>query len=78
MAQRSFPNGLRLGIIESTSEKLVSVAVHIIGGCQSESNYQSGVGEFLSRLLLCGTQNHPTKESLMTFAKRNGIILESS
>ena len=78
MAQRSFPNGLRLGIIESTSEKLVSVAVHIIGGCQSESNYQSGVGEFLSRLLLCGTQNHSTKELLMSYAKRNGIILESS
>ena len=52
MAQRFFPNGLRLGITESSSEKLVCVAVHIIGGSQSETNYQSVVGEFLARLLL--------------------------
>ena len=61
MAQRFFPNGLRLGITESSSEKLVCVAVHIIGGSQSETNYQSGVGEFLARILLCGTQNNPSK-----------------
>ena len=78
MAQRFFPNGLRLGITESSSEKLVCVAVHIIGGSQSETNYQSGVGEFLARLLLCGTQNNPSKQMIERRAKRDGIILESS
>ncbi len=78
MAQRSFPNGLRLGITESTSEKLVCVAVHIVGGSQSETNYQTGVGEFLARMLLCGTHNNPSKSELETRAKRDGIILKSS
>ena len=78
MAQRFFPNGLRLGITDSSSEKLVSIAVHIIGGSQSETNYQSGVGEFLARLLLKGTKNYPTEKLLKNRAKRDGIILESS
>lgn len=78
MALRSFPNGLRLGIQESSSEKLVCVAIHIIGGSQSETNYQSGVGEFLSRLLLCGTTSYPSKTALANRAKQDGIILSSS
>ena len=56
MSIKTFPNGLRLGVIESPSERLVCVTAHIIGGSQSETNYQSGVGEFLSRMLLCGTK----------------------
>ena len=42
MALRTFPNGLRLGIQETESERLACVAVHIVGGSQSETNYQSG------------------------------------
>jgi len=77
MALRTFPNGLRLGIQETNSEKLASIAIHIIGGSQSETNYQSGVGEFVSRMLLQGTKTYPTKKDLMVRAKQDGILLES-
>lgn len=78
MSIKTFPNGLRLGVIEAPSERLVCVTAHIIGGSQSETNYQSGVGEFLSRMLLCGTQTTPGKEELERRVKEHGIILESS
>ena len=78
MSIKTFPNGLRLGVIESPSERLVCVTAHIIGGSQSETNYQSGVGEFLSRMLLCGTKTTPGKAALEKRVKEQGIILESS
>ena len=77
MAIRIFPNGLRLGVQETESERLVCIAVHIIGGSQSETNYQSGVGEFLSRMLTQGTVNYPSRELLLNRFKQDGIIFDS-
>ena len=77
MAIRIFPNGLRLGVQETESERLVSVAVHIVGGSQSETNYQSGIGEFLSRMLTHGTDKYPSRELLSKRFKQDGIIFES-
>ena len=77
MALRTFPNGFRLGIQETDNERLACVAVHVVGGSQSETNYQSGVGEFLSRLLCYGTKNYPSYELLQKRFKKDGIVFES-
>lgn len=77
MALKTFPNGLRLGIQETENERLACVTIHIVGGSQSETNYQSGVGEFLSRMLTMGTKNYPSKEKLHKRFMRDGIIFES-
>ena len=77
MAIKTFENGLRVVCSEKTDANLCSVVVHITGGCQSEKNNQSGVSEYVSRLLLCGTKNYPTREELLNYAKLNGIILKS-
>lgn len=77
MALKTFPNGLRVSIIPKTDAKLVSVCLHVTSGTQSEKNYESGISEFTSRMLLMGTKKHPTNRELVTFAKSNGILLET-
>lgn len=77
MAIKTFENGLRAVCSEKTDSNICSVVVHITGGCQSEKSNQSGLSEYISRLLLCGTKNYPTKEALLNYAKLNGIILKT-
>lgn len=77
MALKTFPNGFRVSLIPKSDAKLVSVCLYVTGGTQSEKNYESGISEFTSRMLLMGTKNHPSKNELMTFAKSNGILLET-
>lgn len=77
MALKTFPNGLRLSVISKTEAKLASVCLHITSGTQSEKNYESGISEFTSRMLLMGTKKHPTSRELSTFAKSNGILIDS-
>lgn len=77
MAIKTFENGLRAVCNEKTDSNICTVVVHITGGCQSEKNSQSGLTEYVSRLLLCGTKNYPTKEALLNYAKLNGIILNT-
>lgn len=77
MAIKTFENGLRAVCTEKADSNICSVVVHITGGCQSEKSNQSGLSEYVSRLLLCGTRNYPTKEALFNYAKLNGIILNS-
>lgn len=77
MALKTFPNGLRVSIIPKTDAKLASVCLHVTSGTQSEKNYESGISEFTSRMLLMGTKKHPTNRELITYAKSNGILLET-
>lgn len=77
MAIKTFENGLRAVCNEKTDSSICSVVVHITGGCQSEKNNQSGLTEYVSRLLMCGTRNYPTKEAILNYAKLNGIILNT-
>lgn len=77
MALKTFPNGLRLSIIPKGDAKLASVCFYVTAGTQSEKNYESGISEFTSRMLLTGTKQHPTQRELITFAKSNGILLET-
>ncbi len=77
MAIKTFDNGLRAICTEKADSKICSVVVHITGGCQSEKSNQSGLSEYISRLLLCGTKNYPTREALLNYAKLNGIILNA-
>lgn len=78
MAIKTFDSGLRAVCTEKADSKICSVVVQITGGCQSEKSNQSGLSEYVSRLLLCGTKNYPTKEALSNYAKLNGIILNST
>ncbi len=78
MALKIYPNGLRLSIINKNQSKLVSVCLTITSGTQSEKNYEAGVSEFMSRMLLMGTNEHPSKELLSAYAKSNGIVLSTS
>ena len=75
MALNVFSNGLRLVCLPKQDKKVVCVVLHIAGGTQSEKNYQSGISEYLTKILLMGTKQHSTKDALMTYAKSNGIIL---
>lgn len=77
MAITTFANGLRAVSTEKFDSNICSIVVHITGGCQSEKSIQSGLSEYVSRLLLCGTTNYPTKQALINYAKLNGIILKS-
>lgn len=77
MAIKTFENGLRAVCNDKTDSNICAVVVHITGGCQSEKNNQSGLSEYVARLLLCGTRNYPTKEALFNYAKLNGIILNT-
>ena len=75
MALNTFSNGLRLICNFKPEKKIACVVLHIAGGTQSEKNYQSGISDYLTKIMLMGTKQHPTKESLMNYAKLNGIIL---
>lgn len=75
MALNTFSNGLRLVCNTRTDKKIACVVLHIAGGTQSEKNYQSGISDYLTKIMLMGTKQHPTKESLMNYAKLNGIVL---
>lgn len=75
MSIRTYPNGLRLSIIKKEKTPLVSVSLYITAGTQSEKNYESGISEFTSRMLLMGIKNYPTYSQLMSFAKSNGVVL---
>lgn len=75
MALNTFSNGLRLVCVNRPEKKVACVVLHIAGGTQSEKNYQSGISEYLTRIMLMGTKKHSTKEALMNYAKSKGIIL---
>ena len=75
MALNVFSNGLRLVCLPKQDKKVCSVVLYIAGGTQSEKNYQSGISEYLSKILLMGTKKHPTAEVLNNYAKSYGIIL---
>ena len=75
MALKTYPNGLKISILPKKESKLVSIDLHITSGTQSEKNYESGISEFTSRMLLMGTLKHPSRQDLLTFAKSNGIVL---
>ena len=77
MALNVFSNGLRLVCLPKQDRKVVSVVLYIAGGTQSEKNYQSGISEYLTKILLMGTKAHPSNESLMSYAKSHGIILKA-
>ncbi len=75
MALNVFSNGLRLSCTEKRDKKIACVVLHIAGGTQSEKNYQSGISDYLTKIMLMGTKIHPTGESLLSYAKMNGIVL---
>ena len=75
MALNVFSNGLRLVCLPKQDKKVCSVVLYIAGGTQSEKNYQSGISEYLTKILLMGTKKHSTGEALMNYAKSYGIIL---
>lgn len=75
MALNTFSNGLRLVCNTKSDKKIACVVLHIAGGTQSEKNYQSGISDYLTKIMLMGTKQHPTKESLNNYAKLNGIVL---
>lgn len=75
MALNTFSNGLRLVCNTRADKKIACVVLHIAGGTQSEKNFQSGISDYLTKIMLMGTKQHPTKESLMNYAKLNGIVL---
>lgn len=77
MAINTYDNGLRAICNEKTDSQVCSVVVQVSGGSQTEKNNQSGISEYVSRLLMCGTHNYPTKEALLNYAKLNGIILST-
>lgn len=77
MALKTYPNGLRLSVTQRDDARLVSVDLHITSGTQSEKNYESGISEFTSRMLLMGTENHPTHSDLFDYAKNHGMVLSS-
>lgn len=74
MALNTFSNGLRLVCSTKSEKKIACVVLHIAGGTQSEKNYQSGISEYVTRMLFMGTKYH-SRESLINFAKSHGIIL---
>ena len=75
MALNTFSNGLRLVCIPKKEKKVACVVLHIAGGTQSEKNYQSGISDYLTKIMLMGTKKHSTREALLNYAKINGIIL---
>jgi len=77
MALKTFPNGLRLSVIEKENSKLTTVVVHIAGGTQSEKNYEAGISQFTSDMLLMGTINHPNYKELINFAKSKGVLIST-
>lgn len=74
MALNTFSNGLRLICSPRADKKVACVVLHIAGGTQSEKNFQSGISEYLARMLFMGTK-YRSRESLIHYAKSKGIIL---
>lgn len=77
MALNVFSNGLRLVCLPKQDKKVACVVLYIAGGTQSEKNYQSGISEYLTKILLMGTTKHSSTEILQNYAKSNGIILSA-
>lgn len=77
MALNVFSNGLRLVCLPKRDKKIVCVALYIAGGTQSEKNYQSGISEYLTKILLMGTRKHSSREMLSSYAKSYGVILNA-
>lgn len=77
MALKLYPNGLKLSVIPKKDAKLTTVDLFITSGTQSETNYESGVSEFLSRMFLMGTNKHPSNGDLISYAKSRGVLLSS-
>lgn len=75
MALNVFSNGLRLVSLPKQDKKVCCVVLYIAGGTQSEKNYQSGISEYLTKIMLMGTHKHSTNEILLNYAKSYGIIL---
>jgi predicted Zn-dependent peptidase len=75
MALNTFSNGLRLVCVNRPEKKVACVVLHIAGGTQSEKNFQSGISDYLTKIMLMGTKKHSTREALMSYAKSKGIIL---
>lgn len=75
MALNTFSNGLRLVCTPKTDKKIACVVLHIAGGTQSEKNYQSGISDYLTKIMFMGTKKHSTREALLSYAKSKGIIL---
>lgn len=75
MALNTFSNGLRLVCVPKADKKIACVVLHIAGGTQSEKNYQSGISDYLTKIMFMGTKKHATRETLMNYAKSNGIVL---
>ncbi len=75
MALNTFSNGLRLVCVNRPEKKVACVVLHIAGGTQSEKNFQSGISDYLTKIMLMGTKKHSTRESLMGYAKSKGIVL---
>ena len=75
MALNTFSNGLRLVCIPKKEKKIACVVLHIAGGTQSEKNFQSGISDYLTKIMLMGTKKHSTREALLNYAQSNGIIL---
>ena len=73
--EKVYSNGLRLVSLPKKDKKVCCVVLYIAGGTQSEKNYQSGISEYLTKILLMGTRKHPTAEGLFNYAKENGIVL---
>lgn len=78
MSVHTYENGLRAVCTERDDAQITSVVVQVTGGSQSEKNNQSGISEYVARLLMCGTKNYPTKEALLNYAKLNGIVLKTA
>jgi ATP-dependent DNA helicase RecQ len=57
MALNTFSNGLRLVCIPKKEKKVACVVLHIAGGTQSEKNYQSGISDYLTKIMLMGTKD---------------------
>lgn len=77
MALNVFSNGLRLVSLPKQDKKVCCVVLYIAGGTQSEKNYQSGISEYLTKIMLMGTRKHSSSEDLFNYAKSHGIVLTS-
>ena len=75
MALNTFSNVLRLVCSPRADKKIACVVLHIAGGTQSEKNYQSGISDYLTKMLFMGTKFHANRDSLLGCAKSYGIIL---
>lgn len=75
MALNTFSNGLRLVYTSRPDKRVACAVLYIAGGSQCESNYQLGLSEYLTNMLMMGTRQHPSASLLLEYAKKNGILL---